>query len=81
MERYLENDDQRLQGGLVSKAPRRLYHSTLGLIVIKKKKIHKNQGRGAVLGGRRSCRRARCVRVRMSVCERVRERECVCERE
>ena len=31
---------QRFRGGLVSKAHRRLYHSTLGLRVIKQKKSH-----------------------------------------
>ena len=52
-EQLLHINVQRFRGGLVFKAHGRLYHSTLGLGVIKKKIPGRDYGRGSVLPARR----------------------------
>ena len=44
-EQLLHRNVQRFRGGLVHKAHKFLYHSTLGLIVMKKKKKQKGRAR------------------------------------
>ena len=74
--KLLGRNVKRFRGGLVCEAHRLLYHSTLGLRVIKKRR------EGVRCGQRRGTRRARpsrprfvCVGVCVCVCERERERE------
>ena len=45
-EQMIGKNVERFRGGLVSKAHRLLYHSTLGSRVMKKKRMKKVEGRG-----------------------------------
>jgi len=77
-EQLLRRNVKRFRGGLVIKAHRRLYHSTLGLRVIKKRKknaiLHRNRRSGPYLDHQAGAGRAREG-------ERQRERERESERE
>jgi len=74
---FLHINVKRFRGGLVFKAHRLLYHSTLGLRVIKKKKkTHISRYTAEITRTGPSCRLCKqieCVRecVRVRVCERV----------